>query len=551
MDTSPNNDILSQSAYEIFLTQAPNATPIHIKVNTTSQSLAEALWLSGKINPVPLCSGLGRCGVCKVRFIQNAPETLDIEKKILRQKDLTEGWRLACRQNIAQLFSTQKTLYLELPASQHKKDQSTLSIMSQEVKLAVDVGTTSLCWQIIDSKGAVLKEGSDLNPQMGAGADIISRLRFATQPQGKKRLSHMVQKSLQEIISSLPSGTKVQEIGIAANTAMTAIFLEKNIEGLCHAPYALPFTGHNIEHIVALPPIYIPVQLAPFVGGDISAGYAALMAKQEQGEAITYPFLLADLGTNGEFILALNSQKAYVCSVPMGPALEGIGLSYGHMVDGSPGIVHAVRLDPTAPTGLNPCTLDGLAPQKICGTGYLSLIKTLYKVGILSADGLFTTKPKGVMSPLYSKIAKQLMTQEEELALCLWPEKSTNPMYLYAKDIEEVLKVKAAFSLAMTHLLATAKLKPKDLRHIFLAGAMGKHVQVQDLEALGFVPAGAGTRILSLGNSALEGMRHLLSRPYLREALYQWSKGCTLIHLTEDEHFTEKFMQHMNFSYTG
>ena len=36
-------------------------------------SLAAAIWLSGRVSPPALCSGLGRCGSCRVRFLSDPP----------------------------------------------------------------------------------------------------------------------------------------------------------------------------------------------------------------------------------------------------------------------------------------------------------------------------------------------------------------------------------------------------------------------------------------------------------------------------------------------
>ncbi len=558
--------ISGQQDYSISIYPTQGA-PICIKPQALVQSLATALWLSGKLAPLPLCSGLGRCGACKVRFLSAAPQAFEKEKEILGEEAIAQHWRLACRHDLGQLLCNETHIRLELPDSafalkKHKemplsslvgsdsRTKAPLSALSSvPVQLAIDLGTTSLCYEAITMQGHTVAQGRRLNPQMGAGADVISRIHLGMQAQGKKILAQVVHKAMQDIICELAPAHEVQEIGLAANTAMTAIFLEKDLKSLAHAPYALPLEGHCQEHIPSLPLVYIPVQLAPFVGGDISAGYAALLMRQKQGQNTSFPFLMADLGTNGEFILAVHAQKAYVASVPMGPALEGIGLSHGHMADGSHGIVHTVRLEPT---GLMPVTLDGTPAQKICGTGYISLIHALRKLGILSEQGLFCEKPEGKKpSPFFTKVAENFEKINGSLALRLWPKHSASPMFLYAADVEEILKVKAAFSLAMKYLLQHAQLAPADIHHIYLAGAMGEHVQVHDLEGLGFVPQGAGARIQSLGNSALEGMAALLHTPSLRQELYQWSKGCTLVKLTEDEHFTEKFMQHMNFSHAG
>ena len=38
------------------------------------QTLARTIWLSGELPPPALCSGLGRCGACRVRFLEGTPE---------------------------------------------------------------------------------------------------------------------------------------------------------------------------------------------------------------------------------------------------------------------------------------------------------------------------------------------------------------------------------------------------------------------------------------------------------------------------------------------
>ena len=88
--------------------------------------------------------------------------------------------------------------------------------------------------------------------------------------------------------------------------------------------------------------------------------------------------------------------------VPMGPALEGIGLTFGEMADSTvgKGTVHRLTL---SPAGLSPLTLAHDAPQRLCGTGYLSLIANLLKTGIIDKQGLFRTESS---LPLFRSIAK-------------------------------------------------------------------------------------------------------------------------------------------------
>lgn len=568
------------------------------------QSLAKALWLAPetthRLTPPSLCSGLGRCGRCRVRFVSTPPSPKPADSLVLTEAELTAGWRLACTHDTASLgpsitlevpppprpvrrlvsaFATVAPAHspeLSLTLSQSAKSpanqptdksadqpaKTRADTMHTPLRLAVDVGTTSLHWQALDAKGNPVAQGQEINPQMGAGADVMSRLAHARTPEGRKQLADRVIIALQDIISSLPA--PVESICLAANTAMTYILLQKDCTGLATAPYSVPYAGHSLER---LPPlhasVYIPPLPAPFVGGDLSAGMAHVLAAY----APRYPFLLADMGTNGEFVLALSPQHAIVTSVPLGPALEGMGLTFGAMAGpgAQEGIVDRFSVQPT---GLVPHTLPATAyaavgtdagacsnmgagvlpqPKAICATGYLSLLHCLFKLGVLEADGRFCTTPS---SPLGQRVARQFSIVRGEQCLMLSPDES---LYLTGRDVEEILKVKAAFSLAWEALLqATAQhkspLTAADLQHVFLAGAFGEYVQADDLEALGILPAGIQSRVQPVGNSALLGATLLLTKPELRDGLALWSSQCTVLELTADPNFTTTYMRHMRFA---
>ncbi len=588
-----------------------------------SHSLAHVLWLSGKIPPAPLCSGLGLCGRCRVRFLSDAPLCVDAEQQLLTEEELSDGWRLACRHTMA-TFTDDISLALPLTdlippltqgqtATVEKRQGNEIAGKDIEARakvtsppaqsldannhgghcvLAVDLGTTSLCWQLIacdvggtgdthdggaacgqgSANARILAEGQRLNPQMGTGADVISRLALALDTSTATRLATLVHDALRDILQHAPP---VREICLAANTAMTSIFLQKDIRSLAAAPYALPTVGHSVEHVDDLPPVYIPPQLAPFVGGDVSAGVLALLERKP-----AFPFLLADLGTNGEFVLALDEHSAFVTSVPLGPAIEGIGLRFGAMAHGS-GVVHTVRL---TPHGLTPQSFDGAAPRALCGTGYVSLIHCLLRAGVLQEHGGFYKEgaTQNPLSPLGKKLMRHLHDHPDGRRLMLWP--SQSDIFLSAYDVEEVLKVKAAFSLAIQELLDAARLSHADVARLYIAGAMGTHISRLDLEGLGFVPSGMGARISPVGNTALAGARILACaqdarariHAYSQDArarvsvcsqdararvsacsqdararIHAWSQGCTLVQLAEDAAFEQKFLTHMTFSYKG
>ena len=120
-------------------------------------------------------------------------------------------------------------------------------------------------------------------------------------------------------------------------------------------------------------------------------------------------------------------------------------------------------------------------------------------------------------------------------------------MELAGADVEEILKVKAAFSLALERLLAASGLESRALARVCLGGALGEHMPETALERLGFLPQGLQARTVAEGNTSLRGAALLLTRPELRERLVRWSSGCTLVDLAARPDFTALYMRHMVF----
>ncbi len=493
-------------------------------------TIAQSIYLSGLFVAPALCSGLGSCKLCRVRFRGPAPSAGAEERKILGDRMIKEGWRLGCRHECVE------EALLELPDFiQLKKKPESRGAPDKDGFLAVDLGTTSICWQLIKF-GEVLSEGRQVNPQMGAGSDVVARLGEASRPGGFERLSSLVQQELKSIISALP----VQPAGIcvAGNTAMSAIFLGIDPSGLARVPYKAPLSGDEEYFLPGLPSVYIPPILAPFIGGDVSAGMAALLCEAAPD---AFPFVLCDLGTNGEFVLALGPDDFLATSIPLGPAIEGIGLSCGGLagVGGDESqVITGLRM---TPGGLLPnIPFDQAAA--ISGTGYLDLLSILLAYGVISQNGVFDIAERDFSFPARAKLLEMVRETGREKFLKL------DSLSLTAGDIEELLKVKAAFSLALKSLLAEAGLQAADLKRIFLAGALGEHVKQSCLFDLGFLPSVLEGRVKVAANTSLAGAK-LLQNEKMRE-LARHFKSCTKIYsLPEQAGFMEKYISEMAFAY--
>ncbi len=498
-------------------------------------TLAQCLFLAGCFAGVPLCAGLGKCGLCGVRFVSPPPPPLPEDLRRLGSEAVAAGWRLSC-------LRPAESCAIELPPPRNAGTRGEHAAAAHgPARLAVDLGTTSVHWAA-HVRGDTVAGGQDINPQMGLGSEVMSRLSFAMHGQasganGGAILRALVLDRLRAIVGEAGD---VARLCVAGNSAMTYLLLGLPLEGLARAPYHLDYAGGDDRELAPdLPPARIPPLLAPFVGGDISAGVAALTFGPTPPVP---PYLLADLGTNGEFALALSPDEFLLASVPMGPALEGVGLRHGRTA--GPGAVRAFALTPA-----------GLAPQYVerpplpgedagmTGVGYLSLAAALLRAGALDETGRFVVPATLLGRRIAAGPAGRPGPKaggDGEAALPL-----PGGMSLPASDVEELVKVKAAFNLALSRLLAESGLPASALTAVHLAGAMGEHVDARDLATLGFLPTDLAGRVVRSGNTSLAGAALLLENP----AAWDWARAlpgrCRALDLANDPRFGALYVERM------
>ena len=478
---------------------------------------AQALFLAGFWRDKPLCSGIGRCGRCAIHFSTAAPAVHQAEKDVLGEGAIARGERLGCRHMV------QEGAHIRIPDLSAREEHTTPPGVVRNLAAAVDLGTTSIKWSL-HFPGGVRTTGTCINPQMGSGSEVMARLAFAGRGElERKALQQAVLTALKKELTGQGIPERAVLVG---NSVMITLALGREIAGLAEAPYRLAYSGGNVEvPSKDLPPCYVPRLIGPFLGADVSAGLWHLFSPRVPDRE--FPLLYADLGTNGELVLALARDEMFATSVALGPALEGVGLSQG--APASPGAITGFFLRGAA---LEPVRLEGDPAAKMTGTGYLSLLALLRRLGGIDEAGRFAAD-----SPILSR----LFTDTPRRGV-----RAAEGVVLDGRDVEEVLKVKAAFSLGVSRLLEEANVQPDALRRVFVAGALGEHLRADTLTTLGFLPAHTEKGIRFVGNAALLGAESLLdesARPCLEAML----KGVRQVDLTQGQDFVTRFAAHMRF----
>ncbi|MFA7165724.1 MAG: ASKHA domain-containing protein [Desulfoplanes sp.] len=490
-------------------------------------TIAQNLFVAGFFRGIPLCSGLGHCGLCRIRFLSvPLPRPDDVESKLFSTECLEEGWRLSCR------HYPDPNTHIEVRQGAPVTPFSPSSISWE--KVAIDIGTTTIKWQGTQrGQENKVHKGQCPNPQLGGGSDVMARMGLALHGYAMQdALQQAVLDWLRSFFCFVNLGEDAPEVVITGNAVMLYLLLGKPLTGLATAPYVLDyFFGEKVRIDPDVPTVYIPPLLSPFVGADISCGISHL--KHLFGETIRYPFILADFGTNGEFVLALAADKFLVTSVAMGPALEGVGLSQGKMA-GS-GVCTSFSL---TPAGILPGT--GRINNGISGSGYLSLLALLHRTGVLLDDG----RLRCGTTPLGRRIGRQIENDHGRSTLYL-----DGVNILTGQDIEEILKVKASCNYALEALFEHAGIKAHQITSVYLAGSLGEHFSSADLVELGFVPLSLQHKIHAVGNTSLAGAWDLLHDPEGKKNIKDLQKQVLSIALAGEIDFTTRFVHKMFFRY--
>ena len=479
-------------------------------------TLSRSLFEHGFFTGVPLCSGLGLCGGCRVIFHRGAPEPSDRDLEYFSPEELSRGYRLAC------VHFPDTDMLLEIP-KQQKPEKSEWQSRAAPLAAGVDLGTTSIKWGFAHDRCGP-STGTVLNPQMGAGSEVMSRLAYAQESREHfQQLQDLLLEEVQRILELSPDSIPA---AVTGNPAMIHLLLGLDISGLASHPYRLGgpagdfFTLPGIRQRVFIPPL-----ISPFVGADISSGLTCLILQ----EKATFPFLFFDLGTNGEMVLGFGPDKYFCTSVALGPALEGVGLRFGSAFgDGV-----ASGFDFTQ-KGIRPDIADwnGL----VSGSGYLSLASLLLRLGCMDIHGGFK-RPD-------TRLAEKIQVQDNRVLL-------GDSFFLGGRDVEEMLKVKAAFTLGLEYLLEKTSMSMDQVPRIYMAGALGEHFRLKDLEELGFLPRGAFQKCRVAGNTALKGALMLARDQEARNWVQKLPQKMHNLPLAEDrEFFNAGFFRHMRFQFT-
>ena len=506
------------------ITFAPDGTVVWVEPGTTVSNAAEA---AGVVIPAP-CGGRGVCGSCGVRIVSGSlSEPDDAELQGLSRAP--KGVRLACRARVEVPVEVRPLVTNALSYAQTSHpDSHELSLVA-----AIDLGTTSVAAVLIDAEtGRELARASVANRQQSAGADVLSRIAAAELGAGDA-LRVAAETSIIEVLRAATSMASVSlawvhRLVIAGNSAMAGLLTGSELRGLAVHPFTAPaydsvLTSSRLSAELA-PDAEITVlgPIASFVGGDTVAAIVATGLLGTRG-----PALMVDLGTNAEVVLASGGELT-VASAAAGPAFEGAGITCGGpAADGA-----ITRLIAASDGEVHFEVLGGGEPQWLSGSGVVSAVAMLRRLGHIDGSGLFVQE-----GPLQAHFDRD----STGVAFFAFGE-GPGCLSLSQLDVRAVQLAIAAIQVAVTTVLSAAGCSAGDLTAVYVAGALGFSVDAEDLVSLGILPREVVGITRRVGNAALVGAAAIALDQEALTSVADALARATSIELASSAGFSEVFL---------
>ncbi|MCK5417554.1 MAG: DUF4445 domain-containing protein, partial [Desulfobacterales bacterium] len=410
---------------------------------------------------------------------------------------------------------------------------------SRSYAIAMDIGTTTIYGQVIDLiSGDVLAEYGDFNGQISYGEDVISRIVYAEKPGGLDRVHEVVMRTINTVLDKIikQSGIDHEDLStitLAGNTTMTQLMLKINPRSIRRSPYVPAATlypptrardlGMDVgDHVSAL----VFPALSSYVGGDIVAG--VMGSGIYRTEKLT---LYLDVGTNAEIVIG-NKDWLACAACSAGPAFEGGGLKYGMRAE--KGAIEDFSIDPVTYEPMI-ITIGNVRPKGICGSGLITMVATMFEMGIINNLGKFNRDLETERIRQGDGAYEYVLAWKEETQI-------DRDVTLTEIDIENLIRAKGAIYSGCMTLLTEVGMNLQDIERIILAGGFGSYVDLEKAMVIGLLPEMDSAKVIFIGNGSLMGARMSSLTNRIRKDVVEVTHKMTNFELSDTASYMDNYI---------
>jgi uncharacterized 2Fe-2S/4Fe-4S cluster protein (DUF4445 family) len=399
--------------------------------------------------------------------------------------------------------------------------------------LAIDIGTTTVVFQIIDVlTGQAVAGGALENPQRFGGSDVMTRISYEKDFPGAMRLAlrRALNHELRDIYRELGIDRhEVYEAIIVANSTMRDLFFGLDIGVMGEWPYRSvtelaarageadsTWLRRRAHEVGLLMNPHGRVVGAPIIASHVGADTAADLVAVDfaSGSGVR---MLVDIGTNTEVVVT-DGTRYLAASCPAGPAFEGGLVRFG--MPGADGAIESVRIDGA---GFEYGTIGDTEPAGICGSGLVDILAELRRADWMNTEGRFR-----------DGLDEYLVAPDQGISFS-------------RSDASLLAQAKAANACGQRILLRRLGVTADQVDTLYLAGGFANAVNVPNAVDIGLIAPVPIERVQRVGNAALHGAASLLLSAERRAALDALVGRIEHVELETEADFFELFVDGCRF----
>jgi uncharacterized 2Fe-2S/4Fe-4S cluster protein (DUF4445 family) len=397
--------------------------------------------------------------------------------------------------------------------------------------LAMDLGTTTVVLRLLDLEtGELIADASFENPQRFGGSDIMARIHYDTEHRGRL-LMRTLAGYVSHAIEEFPVDPKsIYEMVVVGNSTMRDIYFRQSVYSIGQSPYRSiteiemgegKRTGTSLTStgLRSLLPVHPRARVygGPIVSGHVGADAAACMLAVDLAHEDRL-IAIMDIGTNTELIVG-NRHRILAASCPAGPAFEGGSIACG--MPALDGAIEDVTIhdDGTFQLGV----IGDVPPEGICGSGLVDLMSELLRTGRMNEMGRFEDAG--------SRVAID----------------EANGIFFYERDVSELAQAKGANVAGLRVVFHNYGIEFDDVDVFYLAGGFGRHLKVESARRIGLIPSLPDSKVVQVGNAAIEGACIALLSSSRRRELEELVKRVEHCRLETHPSFFDFFVEGCQF----
>jgi uncharacterized 2Fe-2S/4Fe-4S cluster protein (DUF4445 family) len=399
--------------------------------------------------------------------------------------------------------------------------------------LAIDVGTTTVVFQVVDLlTGQALAGGALENPQRFGGSDVMTRIAYEREHPGALRAA--LRRALNHELRDLYAANgidrhEVYEAMVVANSTMRDLFFGLDISPIGEWPYrsltevalrageaSSTWLRRRAHEVGLLMNPHGRVVGAPLIASHVGADTVAdlIAVDFDRGRGVR---MLVDVGTNTEVVVT-DGTRYLAASCPAGPAFEGGLVRFG--MPGAEGAIESVTL---AGDAFSYRTIGDAEPAGICGSGLVDVLAELLRAGWMDPEGRFR-----------DGLGEFNIAPPQSISFS-------------RSDASLLAQAKAANACGQRILLRRLGVAAEGVDRVYLAGGFANAIDVPNAIAIGFLAPVPMERVERVGNAALRGARWLLLSASRRDAADRLVARIEHVELETEADFFDLFVDGCRF----